>query len=44
MTHIFIVNPYAGEKTFADDLRRKLKEIKNLSFLIRNAPVMRRPW
>lgn len=36
MTHIFIVNPYAGEKTFADDLRRKLKEIKNLKYFVFN--------
>lgn len=26
MVHVFIVNPYAGKKTFADDLRSKLAE------------------
>lgn len=34
MTHIFIVNPYAGNKTFANDLRKKLEEIPNLHYFI----------
>ena len=36
MTHIFIVNPYAGQKTFADDLRTKLVEIKGLNYFVFN--------
>lgn len=36
MLHIFIVNPYAGQKTFADDLRGKLKHIKDLNYFVFN--------
>lgn len=36
MTHIFIVNPYAGKLTFADDLRKKLAEIKGLNYFVFN--------
>lgn len=36
MVHIFIVNPYAGKKTFADDLRNKLKNIRNLNYFVFN--------
>lgn len=36
MTHIFIINPFAGQKTFADDLRTKLKAIKNLNYFVFN--------
>ncbi|MGN0160252.1 MAG: diacylglycerol/lipid kinase family protein [Lachnospiraceae bacterium] len=36
MIHIFIVNPYAGQKTFADDLRLKLKSIENLNYFVFN--------
>ena len=36
MIHIFIVNPYAGQKTFADDLRSKLKNIKGLNYFVFN--------
>ena len=36
MTHIFIVNPYAGQKTFADDLRTKLVGIKGLNYFVFN--------
>jgi len=36
MIHIFIVNPYAGNKTFADDLRRQLAEIKDLRYFVFN--------
>lgn len=36
MTHIFIVNPYAGKKTFADDLRAKLAGIRNLNYFVFN--------
>ena len=34
MIHIFLVNPYAGKKTFADDLREKLKRIHGLQYFI----------
>lgn len=36
MIHIFIINPFAGDKTFADDLRSKLKNIKNLNYFVFN--------
>ena len=36
MIHIFIVNPYAGEQTFADDLRAKLESIENLNYFVFN--------
>ena len=36
MTHIFIVNPNAGNQTFADDLRRKLLDIKGLNYFVFN--------
>lgn len=37
MIHIFIVNPYAGQKTFADDLRQKLSEIQGLKYFVFNS-------
>ena len=36
MVHIFIVNPYAGQKTFADDLRSKLEGMKGLNYFVFN--------
>lgn len=36
MIHIFIVNPYAGEQTFADDLRAKLESMENLNYFVFN--------
>ena len=38
MVHIFIVNPYAGKKNFADDLRARLKGLddSNLKYYIFN--------
>lgn len=36
MIHIFIINPFAGEKTFADDLRTKLESVKNLDYFVFN--------
>lgn len=36
MVHIFIVNPFAGQKTFADDLRTKLSKIKGLNYFVFN--------
>lgn len=36
MVHIFIVNPYAGQKTFADGLRSKLEEIEGLNYFVFN--------
>ena len=36
MIHIFIVNPYAGKKTFADDLREKLQKIEGLNYFVFN--------
>ncbi|MBQ8786691.1 MAG: hypothetical protein IJZ61_03550 [Oscillospiraceae bacterium] len=36
MTHIFIINPFAGHKTFADNLRAKLNTIKNLDYFVFN--------
>ncbi len=36
MTHIFIINPFAGQKTFADDLRTKLNQIQGLKYFVFN--------
>ena len=36
MLHIFIINPFAGRKTFADDLRIKLASIKGLDYFVFN--------
>lgn len=36
MTHIFIINPFAGHLTFADDLRTKLSKVKNLDYFVFN--------
>ncbi|MDD6812743.1 MAG: diacylglycerol kinase family protein [Lachnospiraceae bacterium] len=36
MIHIFIVNPYAGLKTFSDELREKLSGFKGLNYFIFN--------
>lgn len=36
MLHVFIVNPYAGAKTFADDLRVKLSRMENLNYFVFN--------
>ncbi len=36
MTHIFIINPFAGDMTFADDLRTKLSSIKDLDYFVFN--------
>ena len=36
MIHIFIINPFAGRQTFADDLRTKLKGMKNLHYFVFN--------
>lgn len=36
MIHIFIINPFAGEKNFADNLRSKLEEIPNLNYFVFN--------
>ena len=36
MLHIFIINPFAGNKTFADDLRTKLSSIEGLDYFVFN--------
>ncbi len=36
MTHIFIINPFAGQKTFADDLRTKLAAMDDLKYFVFN--------
>ncbi len=36
MIHIFIINPFAGNKTFADDLRTKLSAISDLNYFVFN--------
>ena len=36
MTHIFIINPYAGQQTFANDLRTKLESYKDLDYFVFN--------
>ena len=36
MVHIFIINPFAGDKTFADDLRSKLENIEGLNYFVFN--------
>lgn len=37
MIHIFIVNPYAGKKNFADHLREKLQNITDIEYYIFNS-------
>lgn len=34
MVHVFIVNPFAGRKNFADNLREKLKNIDGIEYYI----------
>lgn len=36
MIHIFIINPFAGQQTFADNLRTKLSSYKNLDCFVFN--------
>jgi signal transduction histidine kinase/diacylglycerol kinase family enzyme/DNA-binding NarL/FixJ family response regulator len=36
VTHIFIVNPYAGKRTFAIDLRKRLAEIEGIRYFVFN--------
>lgn len=36
MIHIFLINPYAGKRTFADGLRKKLEEIPDLNYFVFN--------
>lgn len=36
MVHIFLINPYAGKRTFADGLREKLKEIPDFNYFVFN--------
>lgn len=36
MVHIFLINPYAGKRTFADGLRKKLKEIPDFNYFVFN--------
>lgn len=36
MIHIFLINSYAGKRTFADGLRKKLKEIPDLHYFVFN--------
>ncbi len=36
MIHIFIINPFAGHQTFADDLRTKLSSYENLEYFVFN--------
>ena len=36
MIHIFLINSYAGKRTFADGLRKKLKEVPNLHYFVFN--------
>lgn len=36
MIHIFIINPFAGDKTFADDLRTKLSSLNGLDYFVFN--------
>ncbi len=36
MIHIFIINPFAGHQTFADDLRTKLSTYDNLEYFVFN--------
>lgn len=36
ITHIFIVNPYAGQKTFADGLRNRLSRIAGFRYFVFN--------
>lgn len=37
MKHIFIVNPYAGNMTFANNLRQQLDEIKDFEYFLFNS-------
>ena len=37
MKHIFIVNPYAGNMTFANNLRQQLDELKNFEYFLFNS-------
>lgn len=36
MTHIFIINPYSGQSSLADDLRDKLSRMKDLNYYVFN--------
>ena len=36
MTHIFIINPYAGQSSLADDLRDRLSRISGLNYYVFN--------
>lgn len=36
MVHIFIINPFAGHQTFAEDLRTRLSAYKNLEYFVFN--------
>lgn len=36
MLHIFVINPYAGDMTFANNLREKISKIPNLPYFIFN--------
>ncbi len=36
MIHIFIINPFAGKKNFADDLRTKLENLKGIDYFVFN--------
>ena len=37
MKHIFIVNPYAGSMTFANNLRRQLEKIEGFEYFLFNS-------
>ena len=37
MKHIFIVNPYAGNMTFANNLRQQLEQIKDFEYFLFNS-------
>ncbi len=37
MRHIFIVNPYAGNMTFANNMRQQLEQIKDFEFFLFNS-------
>ncbi|MGN1102735.1 MAG: diacylglycerol/lipid kinase family protein [Huintestinicola sp.] len=36
MTHIFIINPYSGQSSLADDLRERLSRIEGLNYYVFN--------
>lgn len=36
MIHVFIINPFAGHQTFADDLRTRLSEYDDLEYFVFN--------